>query len=78
MFSGKEFSKWQLTRMFVLEREFFILYVMEVLNIYKKKFIKLFLNLTMIKTQKSEELATKLWLLTKEQVNGTFCDPIEI
>lgn len=51
---------------------------MEVQNIYKKKFTKLFLNLTMIKTQKSEELVTKLWLLTKGQVNGIFCDLIEI
>jgi hypothetical protein len=64
--------------MSVLEREFFILYVMEVQNIYKKKFMKLFLNLTMTKTQRSEELVTRLWLLIKEQENGTFCDLIEI
>jgi len=32
----------------------------------------------MIRTQISEELLTKLWLLMKEQANGTFYEKVNI
>jgi hypothetical protein len=61
MFSGKESSRWQRMKMSELEREFFTSFVMEVPNIWNKRFMKLFLNSTMTRIQISEEPVIRSW-----------------
>jgi transcription elongation factor GreA-like protein len=61
MFSGKECSRWQMMKMLELEREFFTSFVTEALNIWNKKFMKLFLDSTMTRIQISEEPVIRSW-----------------